>query len=482
MEEIPEYPPATPSTGNEDIPAPTSPTDTLPDADENTGGTTPAPDPVPVKVPVSMPDLTDDLYKFTERSLGSSVNNNYWYTIDGSLPPLSGSTPGPGVLFEDICPDSYSTRQTSYTSAMSMESGTGAFGEAASAHHLGWWSTNFNSGFTEESYGTYSSKRVLRDQGLLVLSGVACHADYNTFGQASEFPAIWVKWGAAEGSIPFAPYMQFLGTNENTANTVFNYSIDVPLANGQVNVDALNILIAQSCPKNGCFFYMDLRVNKVFFQIMDGAKKKATDNPTRDFIPDGNPKYTGQLETVPAFGAYSVSNPYYTGKSITTDDRLIGVDYTTPWLPAFTGYDQASNIGGFTSAKTSVVAAQTDTTVTVGAVYYNNNQFYGGSQQTTFKSASGYRIYSPWLRVGTSTQIVGWLLQVGDNAVLVNSGYGYVSNSPKLLVAGSSEYVLTTTSVMSEILSVMPRPKRAIGFNYDWSVGDYGKVTWLSQI
>jgi hypothetical protein len=250
-----------------------------------------APDPV---LSVSLPELEDELIKYKISEL-PKTNKTIMYNLDGSS-PISGPTPreegltvGPNTLFQEICPDTYSRRYATYNSAMSASGGTGVFGEPASATHLFWWSTNFASSFTEETYGTYTSKNAASNRSTLILCGAACWKATGLLDNTTK-TEIWVKWGYGPGVTATTPYMQFLDKNEAGDDVVFNFELAVPFEGGKVNVAGLNLLIAINCPYNGCFFYMDLRKKTIIFQIMDGAKTGPKSIAPRDWIADPNPK------------------------------------------------------------------------------------------------------------------------------------------------------------------------------------------------
>jgi hypothetical protein len=459
------------------------PIKTEPQADPATGVET-----APVVVPVTMPDIEDEIHKFSTKDM-APYNTNNWWSLDGSAPSFTNTTIGPATLFEDICPDSWSARQTSYASAGAMSGGSGVFGEAAKlTGRWGWWSTNFYDSFTDEGYGTYTTKAGAKGQSPLCLAGVACHKLPGAVGGLGPFEdeQLWVKWGAEAGVLPTTPFMQFQGTSETGTPTVFNYSIGVPMRDGQVDLNLLHVAIAKSCPKNGCFFVMDLRVKKIFFQIMDGAKKTLNDVTGRDFIPDPNPKYTGYLSSWPVFPAYSVDNTAYTGAEIIRNMDISSIDRNFTWFSPIRGYDQASYETAGTGF-TTLAAAQKD--APRNCVLFNQagnggaGTYYSFGNLLTFNASSTCKIHSPWMRVGSDSQIIGWMIQVGTKATLVTTTYGFKSVAPLAKVGGQERYRLTTSDVAAEIISVMPRPKfSVIGFTYDAFVGDYGELTWMSQI
>lgn len=465
MDDIPEYvppPTADPATGG-----------------SGTGGT------APVVVPPSMPDLIDDFVRISRDRI-ATYNSKSWWNINGSKPTYGGATVVVADLFEDICPDRYSFRQSSRANALAITGGSGAFGEITSASHYGWWSTNFDHAFTEETYGTYISKAAVTGQSGLTIAGVGCHEPGGAFGGS---PSVLLKWATDYGVLPTTPYMQFSSVTESGQTGVFNYSIDVPMLNGQVDVPMLNHDIAKVVPQNGCFFVMDLRLKKVYFHIMDGAKVTENGNVPRDgeFVADTEPKYTGKLEGLPAF-SWSSPEPHgrkYVGPGFTVDTSVASKDLQRVWPQAFAGLNQAGMIGDYTEHR-SLAEAQARRPITL---MEDTGNFYAFSRVTHWRPGDSCRTYSAYLRPGKSTQLVGWLVRwyQSDQPRRIVTGYGWTSDAPVAnsgMSGNGSTYDLTTPNVQQEIQDVMLLPGGAdtLGFVYDASIGQYGRVTWISQI
>lgn len=165
---------------------------------------------------------------------------------------------------------------------------------------------------------------------------------------------------------------------------------------------------------------------------------------------------------------------------------LAGMDYSRPWLKAFVGYAAAASSGqqpnqasqaGSRVSPASLILADLSTPSYIG--YGNVSQFTGNATWATW--------FSGWLRTGTPTQMVGWLLNTGapSAAGFVATPYGFTSLSPTANRVGFGEkYLLTSTNIQAEILSMLyvGGSVGAMGFIYDASVGAYGEVTWLSMI
>lgn len=191
------------------------------------------------------------------------------------------------------------------------------------------------------------------------------------------------------------------------------------------------------------------------------------------------------LNALPVFQnnvAVTVSSTAAWSDNVTTPYSL---DYAHVWLQAFSGFDvnAYSQIG---SGQNTLAAAQ----VSPGAVIlYNTSSYCNMNYITTYVVHSGSSIYSGWLRAGSSTQMCGWIVYSTTGVYLVCTSYGFTSQSPRGGPNSSPSYTLTTSNTQSEILSLMSSKNMgttnypgARGFIYDASVGNYGQVTWLSQI
>lgn len=180
--------------------------------------------------------------------------------------------------------------------------------------------------------------------------------------------------------------------------------------------------------------------------------------------------------------------------SFQSNTSLAGMDYGRVWLKAFGGFDQG---GGQpqTGAAQTLAAVQ----VSPAALVVSNPGvpiFVGFTGvPVTYAASSGIVWYSGWLRAGWKTQMVGWVINTGNQSApawtLVITPYSMTSLSTPVRDSGystpaSTTYTLTTGNVQAEILSKMYMSSttgpQVLGFIYDASVGSYGQVTWIAQI
>jgi hypothetical protein len=520
-----------------------------PPVDDDTPMEDTPPDTPPVVVAIVMPDLRSDLNEYEPGEL-SATNANNWYNIDGSKPNFSDSQLSTDELFDEICPDKYSAKQGSKAQALALSGGTGCFGQTKDDGQELWWSTNFSSGFTEESYGEYYSRNAVLGQPTNTLMGAACQRNGTTY----------VKWASRNGVAVRTPYMQFTTKNEAGADVVLNYSIPVPLVDGQIDEDVLNTTIAQTCPKNGCFFVMDLNTRLITFQIMDGAKATAASTEPTDWTASTTAKDTRSASQIAADQAaadkaaadkaaadkaaadkaaadkaaadkaaadkaaadkaaadkaaadkaaadaaaeYARRRPVFTtgyisigpqpasGVAYQSNSSLSGMDYSRTWLPAFSGYQDATSDGAVNT--TSFAAAQSSPTRNV--LTKPGPQWFAFNNVTTFLKSDGCAFYSGWLRPGTNSQMVGWVINLGTQgsprwAMMVTS-YGVTSLAPPVKDSGynspaTTTFFPTSNNQQGEILMKMymstTTGPQVLGFIFDGSVGAYGQVTWISQI
>lgn len=175
----------------------------------------------------------------------------------------------------------------------------------------------------------------------------------------------------------------------------------------------------------------------------------------------------------------------YVGNGFTQDLSKDTMEVSTPWLSAFTGYNQAAIQGSY-SEEFTLLDAQS---IYPHLVMRDGVNYYGFPRVTRWQFGNTCEVYSAYLRQGSPTQLCGWLIRwyQSDQPLLVVTGYGYKSVAPVALsgMAGNkSTYDLATQNVQEEIRSVMKLPATSdnLGFMYDASVGQYGQVTWLSQL
>jgi hypothetical protein len=267
---------------------------------EPTDDDTPMEDGPEVIVPVPMPNIKDRSLRQYQRNLGV-VNKNMYYNIDGSV-MKGGNEFLPAQLFVGICPDRYSVGYASQAAAARVAGGSGIYGypsfttaTSGSAVRERWWSTNFDTGFTFESkegepVGEYISKTVAMNGSTRTLMGVCCQLNQGAL-VSDDYDFVYIKWGTAVGQTAPTPMMQFTVTNEDGSQSVLNYTINVPYANGEVDVNELERRIMTMAPANGCFFTMDLRVGLVYLHMMDGAPQPGKVVPRDDpWVQNTEPK------------------------------------------------------------------------------------------------------------------------------------------------------------------------------------------------
>lgn len=195
--------------------------------------------------------------------------------------------------------------------------------------------------------------------------------------------------------------------------------------------------------------------------------------------------------SLPAFG----NNQYVqfnAGHTVQINKSTAGLGYAQKWLRAFSGMDQNSNV-----VQGTLVDGQLDAQQQSGLRVTHVLGFSGGflpfTEVMTWKDG-GVPIdwYSGWLATGTSTQMVGWFLntkqtggtQAAPSCRMFTTAYGYTSNSPLAIIDGRTSFLCNTVNVQDEVLAAMTIGFNdgAVGFVYDASVGNFGEVTFISQI
>jgi hypothetical protein len=327
---------------------------------------------------------------------------------------------------------------------------------------------------------------------------------------------VYIKWGDVMGNLCSTPLMQFIGKNETGVDTLFNYTVPIEYKDGQIDVDATEFAILKACPMNGCFFTMDLTTRLIYFHIMDGAKATRNGQIPRDWVPNPDPKDesadydseeesdeepaaeptpaptpqpTTKLSGLPNFQndvtvSYGAS---YVGSSFTLDQSTSTMDYSRAWqlaVPGLSWSDTSGAIGGKGSlAEVQIQPQQFALRNTAYAQWYSCVvcRRYARDPQVWY--------YSGWTRQGTSTQICGYITNMGTQGQVQfwTTGYGVTSVSPgaRSGMNGAYTYMLTSSDVQAEIIANMSLNQSVqgqMGFVYDASVGYYGQVTWLSQI
>jgi hypothetical protein len=195
------------------------------------------------------------------------------------------------------------------------------------------------------------------------------------------------------------------------------------------------------------------------------------------------PTTTTVAKTLPIFANYvtNVKTMMNQTATATYNNSLSGIDRSHTWLSFGNGADGVGfdGGGGTDTTNTNLADAQANTN-TYFAIQGDSGTVYGKSAGSTVNTGDG-KLFSGWLRTGTSKQCVGFVIVGGNNGTLHVSSYGVSSVAPVAKIASSSTYALKTANAQTEILSQMPISSN-LGFMYDASIGTYGQVTWLSQI
>jgi hypothetical protein len=176
------------------------------------------------------------------------------------------------------------------------------------------------------------------------------------------------------------------------------------------------------------------------------------------------------------------------GQTFTVDKSLTNMDYSHTWLLAFGGW--LPNPTPSSTSYNALLTAQAVGGASLVALW--NPAYYPYTTPPAMwsqNSAGG--AYSGWLRPGTATQRCGWVINTGTSSApswsLVVTPYGFTSASPTARYPSTlaQTYTLTTSDAQAEVVGKMAVSTNTVwclGFIYDASVGDYGQVTWISQI
>lgn len=507
--EDPVVKPEDPPVKTEDPPVKTEPTD-----DDQPMVETP-----PLVVPVPMPDIRRRLTRALMSSF-PAVNQSSYYNVDGKL-MTGGNEIGAAELFHGICPDRYSGKYTDIQQAAKLSGSSGLFGHAAYVDPVthdkwgdAWWGTYFSTEFTiEKDASVYISKNGVSGGSERTLMGACCQVDFAELYEASR-DSIYLKWGSHYGNTATTPLMQFTAENEDGTHGVYNYTVNIPYYNGEVHVELLEARIMRASPKNGCFFTMDLRDGLVYFHMMDVLHSQ-NNNVPRDWVEDPNPKEddpeseeesdeeepeptpaptpvpTTKLTALPKFYVVQgVNDGAYGGALFDVNLSRSGLDRTHTWLPSFSGYDAAS-IEGPGQLVPTLAECQHATGVDVGQLLGYSGGFISFAALYAYQVQGQFiQWYSGWLATASTYEMCGWLIRQSDGkAGFVFTEYGYTSTAPRASRSGQTTYTLTSANVQTELISQMMIPGQSavgrpscLGFAYDARVGDYGQVTWLSQI
>lgn len=390
-------------------------------------------------------------------------------------------------MFDGVCPGHWSRQYPDMGAAAALASGSGYFGYVGTGilNPDKWWSTNF----VDDPVGEDLPATAVTSKGQYHSKNSALAAEENiTALVIVSKDTVTLKWGSSWGLVT---------KNSTYDRRAADGSIQPELhilprsSDGSPDLEMLEKTIMNKAPVTGSFVIVDFKRNSYVFTTVDGAYAQYTaideaNRPTRDVMPfEQSPlPLTSSLSFLPAFTSGPVSVTASFNFSMRTS--LAGMDYSRTWLKAFVGYAAAASSGqqpnqpsqeGSRVSPASLILADLSRPSYIG--YGDVSRFTGNATWATW--------FSGWLRTGTPTQMVGWLLNTGvpSAAGFVVTPYGFTSLSPTANRVGFGEkYMLTSTDTQAEILSMLyvGGSVGAMGFAYDASIGEYGEVTWLSMI
>ena len=454
---------------------PTTPNPTPPVSDPATGAPT-----VPV-YNTTKPDMLGMFVSATKSQIGYTDHNYDTNTYRSPYYDVPVIVSVPGTVFLDgVCPGRWSRRYYTASDAASLSGGSGYFGYDTNDQNY-WWSTNFiDDGDAAcsmvKSGGQYYSKNTTIASTHVLMGAVTVDGTN-----------VNLKWGSTWGLVTRNAVFDYL----DSTTTYVSRSTTIPRnADGTVDVTALNLSVMKYAPIRGCLVMFDMSSNIVLYTMMDGEQKQFAGSKLGSVAPalalrtatDPNSlPLTSKMAGLPTFVRSSpFNNTVITGlgnASWQTDTTTLG-DKSRVWMKTFdscwTGNADAQ--GGFSTQGPAQNASS------AGPVLVNGTPtwlaFPVGTPLRDDPGAST-ACYTAWSRPGTSYQMVGWV-SAGTN--LVTSAYGVTSVAPSASIQGQGSYLVSAPNVQADILSKMPSSTGLnMGFMYDASIGDYGKVVWLSQ-
>lgn len=368
--------------------------------------------------------------------------------------------------------------------AASQTGGSGYFGfPATSTTASGYWSTNFvddgiyasNFVFTE---GSYYSKNVVLNKGKVLLGVVVIDGN-----------DIKLKWGSTWGVASRNSMMDYSESNPDGTYTVKHHSFIIPrFSDGKLNVVELNRLVMKGAPTRGAFVQLNLDNSFVTYMCTDGeqnmyplgANQEVTIQ-SRDATDPSSLPLTSKLYTLPVMqtGEYTMGGGTIAPFTSMQADLDPAPDPTRQWMKALTGcwcngtFTQYSSVALATAASGSKLAGSFGTSP-VNVYGFGFGALFPHSDPTT-------AIYSGWARPGTPNQMVGF---ISEARYVVCTPYGVTSVAPLCKVGGETSFLAASSDVMKEICgrwTTNASTSFQAGFIYDASIGNYGKVTWLSQ-
>lgn len=460
----------------------------MPTIPNPTPGTDPAPDPMPEDPTPTEPTIPpvvrskptlilDRLMKRSKAEIEFEDKTMHSALLISNFQDHSREQYPELAMFKTWCPGNYSRRYTDKAAAAALSSGSGYFGYPVEGvfGSAGWWSTNFVDRATEVGTATkWEGEYFSKNHCLGSASQITCSVTLDG-------PDVYLKWGTQWAVVTKNALYDKLGAD----GKYYPEGGRVPRKeNGDVDVDLLELLIMQEAPTYGAFVIVDFYNDYYHFAAMDGAHEQYTkldepNRPSRDMPFDESVlPLSSRLSFLPSFSATPVlldPAALNSTASYTTMPAATVYDRVTPWRNVLTDYAGVST----GSALESLSAAQAQSSTTLLFKTASDPRYFQTNLSAAFTSSSGAKIYSGLIRNGKPTQMVCY----AHRRLFFSLGYGTTSVAPGAAVAGKYTYLLTTDNVQQEILSKMPAIANiSIGFIYDASVGDFGEVTWLSQL
>ena len=454
---------------------PTTPNPTPPTSDPATGApsapvyNTTKPDMLGMSVSAAKSQIG-----YTDHNYDTNTYRSPYYDV-----PVIVSVPGT-MFLDGVCPGRWSRRYYTASDAASLSGGSGYFGYDTNDQNY-WWSTNFiddgDAACSMVKYGGqyYSKNTTIASTHVLMGAVTVDGTNVN------------LKWGSTWGLVTRNAVFDYL----DSTTTYVSRSTTIPRnADGTVDVNALNLSVMKYAPVRGCFVMFDMSSNIVLYTMMDGEQKQFAGSKSGSVSPalalrtatDPNSlPLTSKMVGLPTFVRSSPSNnTVITGlgnASWQTDTTTLG-DKSRVWMKTFDSCwtDNTNQQGNFSTQGPAQNASS------AGPVLVNGTPTWlAFPVGTPLRDDPGATTgcYTAWSRPGTPYQMIGW---VSAGKLLVTSAYGVTSVAPSASIQGQGSYLVSSPNVQADILSKMPSSTGLnMGFMYDASIGDYGKVTWISQ-
>ena len=397
-------------------------------------------------------------------------------------------------MFDGVCPGHWSRQYPDMGAAAALASGSGYFGYVGTSlvNPDKWWSTNF----VDDPVGEDLPATAVTSKGQYHSKNSALAAEENiTALVIVSKDTVTLKWGSSWGLVT---------KNATYDRRAADGSIQPELhilprsSDGSPDLEILEKTIMNKAPVTGSFVIVDFKRNSYVFTTVDGAYAQYTaidekNRPTRDTMPfEESPlPLTSNLTELPQF-SQNVQVYFRAGHTVQINKDTSGLDYSHPWLRAFSGMDQNSNVAQGTLVST-LQSAQNQSGLRVTHLLGFSGGFLPFTEVMTWKD-EGVPIdwYSGWLRTGSPTQMVGWFVNTkqlsfssaGPSCRMFTSSYGYTSLAPVAIIDGKTTYDFQSQNIFDELTAVMYLGTNdgAVGFIYDASVGAYGQARFISQI